>query len=153
MANLVADMRKEKNDLFLRRVLYFIIASNVIYLVVRAGIFHSTFKKKDWLSFMLTFFAYIIPYLQLAVMAKPMYSENDELLDGGIDLTAGGAARYLHDIIYMTGFVQLASIISEKSWYMYLVVPAFGIYKLLEFGKEFLSNRSQGDEEEHPKSS
>lgn len=30
--------------------------------------------------------------------------------------------RYLHDVIYITCFVQLSSIISEKFWYIYLVV-------------------------------
>jgi hypothetical protein len=29
---------------------------------------------------------------------------------------------YLHDVIYITSFVQLMSIISGKFWYTYLVV-------------------------------
>jgi hypothetical protein len=33
--------------------------------------------------------------------------------------------RYLHDVIYITLFVQLASIISEKFWWTYLVVRWF----------------------------
>ncbi|KAF5956330.1 hypothetical protein HYC85_003555 [Camellia sinensis] len=121
MANQGAKKRKEENSRRLKNLLRFIIFSNVFYLVVRAGIFHSTFKWKHWVGFMLTFFAYVIPYQQLAMMAKPTYSESGELEDGGFDLTTDGVCGYLHDVIYITGFVQLTTIISENFWYIYLV--------------------------------
>jgi hypothetical protein len=35
------------------------------------------------------------------------------------------SCRYLHDVIYITLFVQLASIISEKFWWTYIVVRWF----------------------------
>ncbi|THG03694.1 hypothetical protein TEA_018366 [Camellia sinensis var. sinensis] len=50
---------------------------------------------------------------------------------------------YLHDVIYITGFVQLTTIISEKFWYIYLVIPAFATYKLLGFVKGFMSLGSE----------
>ncbi|XP_028092102.1 tetratricopeptide repeat protein 1-like isoform X2 [Camellia sinensis] len=108
-----------------------------------AGIFHSTFKWKHWVGFLLTFFTYVIPYQQLATMAKPTYSESGELEDGGFDLTTDGVCGYLHDVIYITGFVQLTTIISEKFWYIYLVIPAFATYKLLGFVKGFMSLGSE----------
>ncbi|CAL5374891.1 unnamed protein product [Camellia sinensis] len=120
----------------------------VFYLVVRAGIFHSTFKWKHWVGFLLTFFTYVIPYQQLATMAKPTYSESGELEDGGFDLTTDEVCRYLHDVIYITGFVQLTTIISEKFWYIYLVIPAFATYKLLGVVKGFMSLGSEGPEED-----
>jgi hypothetical protein len=41
---------------------------------------------------MLTSAAYFLPYKQLASMAKPVYSDNGELLEGGFDfdLSTGG---------------------------------------------------------------
>ncbi|CAL5376488.1 unnamed protein product [Camellia sinensis] len=95
---------------------------------------------------MLTFFAYVIPYQQLAMMAKPTYSESGELEDGGFDLTTDGVCGYLHDVIYITGIVQLTTIISEKFWYIYLLIPAFAAYKLLGFVKGFMSLGSEGPE-------
>ncbi|KAI7998762.1 Transmembrane protein 208 [Camellia lanceoleosa] len=148
MANQGAKKRKEENSRRLKNLLRFIIFSNVFYLVVRAGIFHSTFKWKHWVGFMLTFFAYVIPYQQLAMMAKPTYSESGELEDGGFDLTTDGVCGYLHDVIYITGFVQLTTIISEKFWYIYLVIPAFAAYKLLGFVRGFMSLGSKGPEED-----
>ncbi|XP_028126936.1 transmembrane protein 208-like [Camellia sinensis] len=139
MVNQGAKKRKEENSCHLKNVLCFIIFSNVFYLVVRAGIFHSTFKWKHWVGFLLTFFTYVIPYQQLATMAKPTYSESGELEDGGFDLTTDGVCGYVHEVIYIIGFVQLTTIISEKFWYIYLVIPMFAAYKLLGFVKGFMS--------------
>ncbi|XP_059635990.1 uncharacterized protein LOC132278198 isoform X2 [Cornus florida] len=121
MANQGAKKRKEENSRHMKNILRLIIACNVIYLLVRAGVFYSTFKWKHLVGFMLTSFAYIIPYQQLALMAKPAYADDGELLDGGFDMSTGGVCGYLHDVIYITSFVQLTSIISEKFWYIYLV--------------------------------
>ncbi|KAL6984949.1 hypothetical protein U1Q18_018329 [Sarracenia purpurea var. burkii] len=148
MANQGAKKRKEENSRHMKNLLRLIIVCNVIYLVVRAGIFHSTFKWKQGVGLMLNLFAYIIPYKQLASMAKPSYGDDGELLDGGFDMSTGGVCGYLHDVIYITAFVQLTSIISEKFWYIYLVIPAFAAYKLLGFVKGFLPNGSEEGEED-----
>ncbi|KAI8008377.1 Transmembrane protein 208 [Camellia lanceoleosa] len=97
---------------------------------------------------MLTFFAYANPYQQLAIMAKPTYFESGELEDGGFDLTTDGVCGYLHDVIYITGFVQLTTIISKKFWYIYLVILAFAAYKLLGFVKGFMSLGLEGPKED-----
>ncbi|KAI5066935.1 hypothetical protein GOP47_0017463 [Adiantum capillus-veneris] len=69
-------------------------------------------------------------YDQLAKMAKASYDESGELIDGGFDMSGGGLASYLHDVLYITMFVQLSSILSDKFWFVYLVIPAFAFYKL-----------------------
>ncbi|KAI8019383.1 Transmembrane protein 208 [Camellia lanceoleosa] len=148
MANQGAEKRKEENSRRLKNLLRFIIFCNVFYLVVRAGIFHSTFKWKHWFGFMLTFFAYVIPYQQLAMIAKPRYSESGELEHGGFDLTADGLCGYLRDLLYITGFVQLTTIISDKFWYIYLLTPLFPAYKLRGFAEDFMSLVSKIPEED-----
>ncbi|XP_039057871.1 transmembrane protein 208-like [Hibiscus syriacus] len=96
-------------------------------------IFHSSITWKHWVGLLLTSVAYFFPYQQLAQMAKPSYADDGELLYGGFDMSTGGICACLHDIIYITSFVQLASIISNKFWYTYLVIPAFGAYKSFGF--------------------
>lgn len=82
-------------------------------------------------------------------MASPAYADDGDLLDGGFDMSTGGICGYLHDVIYITSFVQLMSIISGKFWYTYLVIPAFGAYKSFGFFRGFLSNGSEeGAEDE-----
>ncbi|KAB2600317.1 transmembrane protein 208-like [Pyrus ussuriensis x Pyrus communis] len=85
-------------------------------------IFYSSFTWKNWVALLLTSLAYYFPYQQLAQMANPSCGDDGELLDGGFDMTTGGVCGYLHDVIYITGFVQVMSIISGKFWYTYLLV-------------------------------
>ncbi|KAH8481902.1 hypothetical protein H0E87_029395 [Populus deltoides] len=149
MANQGAKKRKEENSRHMANLRRLIIACNVIYVLVRLVIFHSSFTWKHWIGLILTSVAYFIPYRQLAVMASPAYADDGDLLDGGFDMSTGGICGYLHDVIYITSFVQLMSIISGKFWYTYLVIPAFGAYKSFGFLRGFLSNGSEeGAEDE-----
>ncbi|KAK9275543.1 hypothetical protein L1049_022810 [Liquidambar formosana] len=148
MANQGAKKRKEENSRHMKKILRLIIACNVMYVFVRMLLFHSTFTWKHWIGLVLTSLAYTIPYQQLAAMANPTYDDDGELLDGGFDMSTGGVCGYLHDVIYITCFVQLMSIMSGKFWYTYLVIPAFGAYKFSGLLKGFLSQGPEGDSED-----
>ncbi|XP_044498057.1 transmembrane protein 208 homolog [Mangifera indica] len=50
----------------------------------------------------------------------------------------------MHDIIYITSFVQIMSILSDKFWYTYLVIPAYGAYQSFGIIRGFLSQGSEG---------
>ncbi|KAF4346145.1 hypothetical protein G4B88_012616 [Cannabis sativa] len=101
MANQGAKKRKEENSRHITNLRRLIIACN------------------HWIGLGVTSAAYFLPYKQLAQMANPSYTDDGELLDGGFDMSTGGVCGYLHDIIYITSFVQVASIISGKFWYIY----------------------------------
>ncbi|GER27793.1 transmembrane protein-like protein [Striga asiatica] len=148
MANQGAKKRKEENARHMKTLLRLIIASNAIYLLLRIGVFYSSFTWKHLVGLILTSLAYFIPYQQLDSMAKPTFTDDGELLDGGFDMSTGGICGYLHDVIYITLFVQLSSIISEKFWYIYLVIPGFAAYQLFGLVKGFLSHSSEGAEED-----
>lgn len=148
MANQGAKKRKEENVRHMEKLHRLIFACNVIYVVVRMVIFHSTFTWKHWVGLILTSVAYAIPYQQLSAMAKPTYTDDGELIDGGFDMSTGGICGYLHDVIYITSFVQVMSILSDKFWYTYLVIPAFGAYQSFGFIKGFLLQGSEGDTED-----
>ncbi|KAF5442787.1 hypothetical protein F2P56_035409 [Juglans regia] len=124
MANQGAKKRKEENARHMANLRRIIIACNVIYVLVRMVVFHSSFTWKHWIGLILTSVAYLFPYQQLARMAQPAYADDGELFDGGFDMNTGGVCGYLHDVIYITSFVQVMSIISEKFWYTYLVQPS-----------------------------
>lgn len=148
MANQGAKKRKEENARHMANLRRLIIACNVIYVLVKMVIFHSSFTWKHWVGLVLTSVAYAIPYKQLANMAQPDYADDGDLLDGGFDMSTGGVCGYLHDVIYITSFVQLMSIISGKFWYTYLVIPAFGAYKSFGIIRGFLPQGSEGDMED-----
>ncbi|EES05756.1 hypothetical protein BDA96_04G307600 [Sorghum bicolor] len=149
MAKQGAKKMKDENKKRLELLLRIILVSNAIYIVVRMAIMHSSFTWKHWIGLMVTSAAYFLPYKQLASMAKPVYSDNGELLDGGFDLSTGGVCEYLYDVIYITVFVQLMSIISEKFWWTYLVIPAFAGYKIFGLLRgTFFSGGSEGEVED-----
>ncbi|KAL2898035.1 hypothetical protein RDABS01_039817 [Bienertia sinuspersici] len=173
MANQGAKKRKEENARHMSNLLRLIIGCNplrmssfaaaaaeyvsfaaaaddviVAYILVRMGFYYSSLSWKHLIGLILTSIAYGIPYKQLASMANPTYTDDGELMDGGFDMSTGGICGYLHDIIYITGFVQITSLISDKFWYTYLVIPAFAAYKASGFIKGFLSHDSEGMEED-----
>jgi len=148
MANQGAKKRKEENARHMANLRRLIIACNVIYVLVKMVIFHSSFTWKHWVGLVLTSVAYAIPYKQLANMAQPDYADDGDLLDGGFDMSTGGVCGYLHDVIYITCFVQVMSIISGKFWYTYLAIPAFGLYKSSGLIRGFLPQGSEGDTED-----
>ncbi|XP_020240967.1 transmembrane protein 208 homolog [Asparagus officinalis] len=148
MANQGAKKRKEENKKHMANLLRLIIACNVIYVLIRMLFFHSSFTWKHWVGLLVTSAAYGISYQQLANMAKPAYSDNGELLDGGFDMTTDGICGYLHDVIYITSFVQVMSIISGKFWWTYLVIPVFAAYKVSGLLKGFLPHGSEGGVED-----
>ncbi|KAG5559598.1 hypothetical protein RHGRI_009211 [Rhododendron griersonianum] len=144
MANQGAKKRKEENSRHMKNLLRLIIACNVIYLVVRAGIFHSTFKWKQWVGFMLTFFAYIIPYQQLATMANPAYTDDGELLDGGFDMSTGGICGAV--LVKAPSFFERKQ--KMNSYPFAFQIPAFAAYKLIGLLKGFLPHGSEEGEED-----
>ncbi|RZC60108.1 hypothetical protein C5167_021868 [Papaver somniferum] len=144
MANQGAKKRKEENNKHMAKLLRVIIICNVIYVIVRLLIFHSSVSWKHFVGLLVTSAAYALSYKQLAQMAEPSYDDDGELLDGGYDMSTGGICSYLHDVIYITSFVQVMSILSGKFWYTYLVIPAFAAYKLSGLAKGFLSHDSEG---------
>ncbi len=59
-----------------------------------------------------------------AVAAVPSYGPGGELISGGGDLTLGGVTAYYFDAIYISVFVQVATIVSAKFWLVYFLVSA-----------------------------
>ncbi|CAE6167712.1 unnamed protein product [Arabidopsis arenosa] len=144
MANQGAKKRKDENARHMAKLRLIMICCNILYVIVRVIISHSSHTWKHWIGLVVTSLGYAIPYKLLDQMAKPSVSDDGELLDGGFDMSTGGMCGYLHDVLYITCFVQLGSIISGKFWYAYLVIPAFGAYKASGLIKGLLSHGSEG---------
>ncbi|KAG8367645.1 hypothetical protein BUALT_Bualt16G0094500 [Buddleja alternifolia] len=114
MANQGAKKRRDENIRHMRNLLRLIIASNAIYVVIRMGVFYSSFTWKHLAGLILTSLAYVIPYQQLAAMAKPAYTDNGELLDGGFDMSTGGICGYVY---FTDDYVLLSEISFHEDGY------------------------------------
>lgn len=60
--------------------------------------------------------------------AKPSYSNDGALIDAGHDISAPGMLEYVHDIIYLTVFIQLLLLFTRWALLLYMTVPIFAIY-------------------------
>lgn len=131
MANKGAKKRKEENDKHMAFLRNLILICNAVYVVLRLGFRFRSVSWRHGVGFCITSAIYKVLYGQLAGMAKPEIDEaTGEILDGGFDMNTGGLCSYMHDVLYITSFLQIASILSDKFWYLYSVIPIFAFYKL-----------------------
>lgn len=134
MANKGAKKRKEENEKHIAFLRNLILISNTLYVVLRFGLRFGSLRWFHGGMFCFTSAIYKLVYDQLAGMAKPeIDAATGEILDGGFDMSTGGLCSYMHDLLYITSFLQVASILSDKFWWLYLVIPAFGIFKVWPF--------------------
>eukprot|EP00899_Mesostigma_viride_P019991 jgi/Mesvir1/27994/Mv20192-RA.1 len=147
MANQSAKKRIAENKKHLQKLAVFIIAANAVYFVLRLLVFGASTSWWHWVALAVCGAAYHFCYSGIRYMAEPAYDEQGALIDGGSDLNMGGLLEYYHDIIYILGGVQIASVVSDKFWLLALVIPAFAGYKLWTMVLyPYVFARRQGDD-------
>jgi len=105
---------------------------NAIYLLYRVWYHYATFSW--WLVAMYAASCGISVLLlrQLNAMATATFDESGLIVDGGQDLAQEGITSYMFDVIYVTWFVHLSTaLVSDLFWWLYLVIPAFALYKIV----------------------
>eukprot|EP01114_Cavostelium_apophysatum_P024464 TRINITY_DN9580_c0_g1_i1.p1 TRINITY_DN9580_c0_g1~~TRINITY_DN9580_c0_g1_i1.p1 ORF type:complete len:181 (-),score=23.50 TRINITY_DN9580_c0_g1_i1:97-618(-) len=128
MANQAAKKQKAKNEKtldFLKKVTLAIFGFS---LFMRMVIFNSSFGFWSIVGLGVQLAIYWFTYAGLSSLAKVTY-ENGELADGGHDLGVG-LSEYYFDLIYITWFIQVATLYSEKFWWLFLVIPGYAVFKL-----------------------
>ncbi|VVT57948.1 uncharacterized protein SAPINGB_P005961 [Magnusiomyces paraingens] len=105
-------------------------------------VLHRPFSLKPFLLFSLP--ALLLQF-QLERMGRPRYDTSQvppeargtpqgqgTLVYPGEDLAAEGLTEWLHDVIYVTWFCDILSVIfnSHKVWYLYLSIPIYASYKV-----------------------
>ncbi|EST08147.1 hypothetical protein PSEUBRA_002231 [Kalmanozyma brasiliensis GHG001] len=97
------------------------LATNTLYLLVRFWLFRSSVTKRV-----------IFGYAASEAIAVALWLTLQSMARQGNDLQQSGLTQYMFDIIYVTWFVQIASLVWGNFWYLYLIIPgyaAFIIYK------------------------
>ncbi|CAL5227742.1 g10758 [Coccomyxa viridis] len=140
MAKAGAKTRVVANAKRLKILKIIILAANVLHVSVKLILFRQSSSLWSWIGFAATSVIYVLCYASLAGMAEPTYGPSGELEDGGADLSMGGMCSYYHDLIYLAAIVQVASIVSDRIWWSFLVVPAYGLYVLWGTLRPFLGS-------------
>ncbi|XP_051485369.1 transmembrane protein 208 isoform X5 [Apus apus] len=112
----------EENRETLRFYLRIILGASAVYAVVNLVIFHPAASAWTWLAFLFSCLVYGTSYRSMTSMAKPSFSDDGSLADGGIDLNMEqGMAEHLKDVILLTAMVQVLSCFSLYVWYFWLL--------------------------------
>ncbi|BBN17117.1 hypothetical protein MPTK1_7g12130 [Marchantia polymorpha subsp. ruderalis] len=150
MANQGAKKRREENLKHMKNLALVVLCSNAIYILGRIVIFNSSVTWKHYIGMIATSGVYHVTYNWIKDLSLPTYDDKGELTDGGFDLKSPGLCSYLHDVLYVTAFVQFGSIFSDKFWYAFFVIPAFAFYKLwtlILYPYFFLSQKEEPENE------
>ncbi|KFM23189.1 Transmembrane protein 208-like protein [Auxenochlorella protothecoides] len=131
MAKAGDKKRLEQNADHIRKLKIIVIVANVAWLVVRFLLRRSTVTWTSYAALGLTSLVYAICYPGIATALAPHYSPSGELVYAGADLAQGGVLSYYHDLLYITAFVQLGSMISKWAWLAFIAVPAYCAYLLV----------------------
>ncbi|XP_062355794.1 engulfment and cell motility protein 3 isoform X1 [Cinclus cinclus] len=121
----------EENRETLRFYLRIILGASAIYAVVNLVIFYSAASAWTWVAFIFSLVVYGTSYRSMNSMAKPSFTDDGSLADGGIDLNMEqGMAEHLKDVILLTAIVQVLSCFSLYVWYFWLLAPGRALYLL-----------------------
>ncbi|KAI3429460.1 hypothetical protein D9Q98_005552 [Chlorella vulgaris] len=123
--------RLEANAKHLQKLQIAIAAANVAFLVIRLLLRRTTAGKLLWVAWLATLVVAAAAYRMIASSLAPAYGPSGELLYSGQDLKVGGVMSYLHDVIYITLFVQLAGCVTDYAWLAFLLIPAYALYMLV----------------------
>jgi hypothetical protein len=129
MAGGGAKKRAEENQRTLKLIGIYILVCSAVFAAVRLWLKSATLGWGHYAGFAGTLAVHGICYLSIAAVARPLM-KGGVVIDGGADLSKG-AIQYYFDVLYVTGFVQLLASFTDWGWYVFLLVPIFGVYLLV----------------------
>lgn len=129
MAGGGAKKRAEDNKRTIQLIGVYILVCTSVFAVVRLWLKSSTLAWGHYAGFAATLAVHGISFLSIAAVGRPLI-QNGVVVDGGGDLSKG-VIQYYFDVLYVTGFVQVLAAFTDWGWYLFLVVPAFGLYLLV----------------------
>eukprot|EP00741_Cyanophora_paradoxa_P016142 tig00000042_g15582.t1 len=129
MANQSQKKVAERNKKKLQQHLKYIAGVNAAFVLYRILFHFGTFGTWHWIGFAVTSFVYYKIYSDLSSFARVDLDEKGQIDDAGQDLDSKGIVEYYFDVLYITLFVQAGTMISDWFWLVYLVIPAFALYK------------------------
>lgn len=128
MANSSAKKLYKSNQQRLKALAVAIGFTNLLFAIIRGGIFYSSFDRFYIVFTCLLAFIYSLSFYVIWVSARPTFSESGALIDAGNDVTQSGVLEYVHDLIYISILVQLGLIFTKWASIIFLTIPLYLAY-------------------------
>ncbi|KAI8054626.1 hypothetical protein BDF22DRAFT_742563 [Syncephalis plumigaleata] len=146
-ANKSAKKQTVENARILRNVQWGLLIVNSIYVLVQFGWYRADVTRYSASGYLITWLPTIFIYRLMAKMARPQRDMSGAIVSGGDDLNAPGLTSYMFDILYVTWFVHLGSLLWSFIWWFYLVIPLYAGYAIWGFVAPMLKSNGGGQEE------
>lgn len=130
MAKAGDKKRIEENEAHLKAMRLLIFGTNVAYILIRLVLRSATATRGLYAGFALTSAIYAASFTFISKALCPTYGPGGEVIFAGQDRSIGGVLSYFDDIVYVTLFVQLLGLWTDKAWYAFLAIPAYAGYAL-----------------------
>ncbi|KAI8874052.1 DUF788-domain-containing protein [Ramicandelaber brevisporus] len=131
MANASAKRIYSANQRIIKRTDTIFLTVNFSYILYRLIINFDTTTSAIWAAWLVSLAVEAMAYVYIWKASQPKFSQRGELVYEGADLSGTGIVSYCFDIMYVTWFVHLSTmLISEKLWMVYLCIPVYAAMKL-----------------------
>ena len=134
MANSSAKKLYKSNQQRLKALAAAIVVTNLLFAIIRGGFFYTYFDRFYIIITCFLAFIYSLSFYVIWVSARPTFSDSGALIDAGNDITQGGVLEYVHDLIYISLFVQLGLIFTKWASLIFLTIPLYVGYLAFGFG-------------------
>ncbi|KAH9963140.1 hypothetical protein BC827DRAFT_1259962 [Russula dissimulans] len=153
MANTSAKRIASQNEVAIRNMCYGHLLGNILPLLIRVLFRWQAQSKKAIVLYCLSLTLSHFLYRHLKTMGTPKRDLAGNLVSPGADLNQPGITDWTFDVLYITWLAQVGSAISgEWFWWIYIVIPAFVVYKLWNtLISPLLLGQSSSVGEEEPK--
>ncbi|KAJ1987752.1 hypothetical protein H4R33_002714, partial [Dimargaris cristalligena] len=135
------------NQQTIQRLQLLFFAINGLYVFIRFVVCFGTVSWAVAVAYVGTFLVSLFMFQQLVSMGQPRYGPSGDLVSAGEDLAAPGLTSYMFDILYVTWFIHLGSLVTHYVWYLYLIIPGYAVVKLGGFIWPFLAGFGAGQAE------
>ncbi|KAL0488264.1 4 TM domain-containing transmembrane protein [Acrasis kona] len=133
-------IKAKKNNEIIQRHAIITLVTMAIYSIYRVYFNWESFTTWPIIYFSGLVSIYLLCFKWISAYGRPLSSGEVNSLEV---LNKGGLTEYIFDILYISWFVSLTSIITSYVWYIYLVVPIFAFYKAYTgILRPFLNNRN-----------
>ncbi|KAL7714506.1 Transmembrane protein 208 [Entamoeba marina] len=93
-------------------------------------LFRGTLTGTAYFVFLVNALFQFIPLIYTYYISRPIY-DNGTLVDCGSDLSQEGLLDYVHDILYMSSFIQFLASFSFFAMYLYILIIGYTIYLVI----------------------
>ncbi|RKP26931.1 hypothetical protein SYNPS1DRAFT_5628, partial [Syncephalis pseudoplumigaleata] len=116
-----------------------------LYVLVQFGWYRADVTRYHVVGYLITWLPTIFIYRLLASMARPQRDASGAIISGGDDLNAPGLTSYMFDVLYVTWFVHVGSLVWSFVWWFYLAIPLYACYVLWGFVAPMLKGSGGGE--------